>query len=110
MHTPAIMSELPQSLTPREKDVLIKMLRGASDLEIADQLQIFIHTVKEHGKSIRYKYNVKTRLQLISMLLGCALNLHIRGSEPRSRIPIAIAAPTRVMEPAALAAIPKGAS
>ena len=40
---------------------------------IADALGISIHTVKDYGKSIRVKYNVKTRVQLISALLGRAL-------------------------------------
>jgi hypothetical protein len=38
-----------------------------------DTLGISIHTVKDYGKSIRVKYNVKTRVQLISALLGRAL-------------------------------------
>lgn len=65
-----ILVESPQSLTQRERDILIQMLRGATDREIADQLLISVHTVKEYGKSIRRKYQVKSRLQLISALLG----------------------------------------
>ena len=49
---------------------LILMLKGASDRDISDQLLISIHTVKDYGKSIRSKYQVKSRLQLISALLG----------------------------------------
>ena len=49
------------------------MLQGASDKEIANSMQISIHTVKGDGKSIRMKDNVKTRLQLISALLGHGL-------------------------------------
>ena len=63
------MVESPQALTQREKGVLILMLKGATDREIAGHLLISIHTVKEYGKSIRRKYQVKTRLQLISTLL-----------------------------------------
>ena len=63
------MVALPQALTQREKGVLILMLKGATDREIAGHLLISIHTVKEYGKSIRGKYQVKTRLQLISTLL-----------------------------------------
>jgi two-component system response regulator NreC len=62
--------ESPQSLTQRENDILILLLKGASDREIAEHLLISIHTVKEYGKSIRRKYQVKSRLQLISALLG----------------------------------------
>jgi len=70
MQKPELIVESPQSLTPREKEILILMLKGASDRDISDQLLISIYTVKDYGKSIRSKYQVKSRLQLISMLLG----------------------------------------
>ncbi len=70
MCNPEPLLESPQSLTPREKEILVLLLQGASDREISDRLSISIYTVKEYGKSIRYKYNVKSRLQLISALLG----------------------------------------
>jgi len=70
MQKPELIVESPQSLTPREKEILILMLKGASDRDISDQLLISIHTVKDYGKSIRSKYQVKSRLQLISALLG----------------------------------------
>ena len=73
MRTPQAIVESPQSLTPREKEILVLLLKGLSDLSIADVLGISIHTVKDYGKSIRAKYNVKTRIQLISALLGRAL-------------------------------------
>jgi DNA-binding NarL/FixJ family response regulator len=69
MSMPASIFESPQSLTPRERDILVLLLKGVSDVQIAEQLQISIHTVKEYGKRIRRKYQVKTRLQLISALL-----------------------------------------
>lgn len=65
-----MLVESSQLLTQREKDILILMLNGVTDREIAEHLLISIHTVKEYGKSIRRKYQVKTRLQLISALLG----------------------------------------
>ncbi len=70
MKKPESIVESPQSLTKREKQILILMLKGASDRDISEHLLISIHTVKEYGKSIRRKYQVKSRLQLISMLLG----------------------------------------
>ena len=79
MQRPAVIVNSPQSLTPREQEVLVLLLQGSSDRDISDQLTISIHTVKEYGKSIRTKYQVKTRMQLISILLGHAL------STPRRR-------------------------
>ena len=70
MQKPESIVESPQSLTQREKEILILMLKGASDRDISEHLLISVHTVKEYGKSIRRKYRVKSRLQLISMLLG----------------------------------------
>jgi DNA-binding NarL/FixJ family response regulator len=70
MQNPELIVESPQSLTQRERQILILMLKGASDRDISEHLLISIHTVKEYGKSIRRKYRVKSRLQLISMLLG----------------------------------------
>jgi len=65
-----------------EKEILILMLKGASDRDISDQLLISIHTVKDYGKSIRSKYQVKSRLQLISALLG-------RSQEPAASVSLA---------------------
>jgi len=70
MEKPESIVESPQSLTQREKEILILMLKGASDRDISEHLLISVHTVKEYGKSIRRKYRVKSRLQLISMLHG----------------------------------------
>jgi len=69
---PGALVESGQSLTLREREILVLLLKGSSDMQIADQLQLSIHTVKEYGKSIRKKYNVKTRLHLMSSLLGRA--------------------------------------
>jgi DNA-binding NarL/FixJ family response regulator len=73
MRSPDMIVESPQALTPREEEILVLLLKGLSDVAIADALSISIHTVKDYGKSIRAKYNVKTRLQLISTLLGRAV-------------------------------------
>jgi hypothetical protein len=73
MRTPQAIVESPQSLTPREQEILVLLLKGLSDVAIADALGISIHTVKDYGKSIRVKYNFKTRVQLISALLERAL-------------------------------------
>ena len=58
------------------------MLKGASDRDISEHLLISIHTVKEYGKSIRRKYQVKSRLRLISALLG-------RRQAPAAAVPAA---------------------
>ena len=82
MQKPESIVESPQSLTQREKEILILMLKGATDRDISEHLLISVHTVKEYGKSIRRKYNVKSRLQLISALLG-------RKPTPAAAVPAA---------------------
>ena len=82
MKKPESIVESPQLLTQREKEILILMLKGASDRDISEHLLISIHTVKEYGKSIRRKYQVKSRLQLISALLG-------RRQAPAAAVPAA---------------------
>ncbi len=78
MKKPTLIPSSPQSLTPREQEILVLLLQGATDTQIANQLNISIYTVKEYGKSIRAKYKVKTRLQLVSALLGNTLSMHAR--------------------------------
>lgn len=85
MQKPGAIVESSQPLTLREREILVLLLKGFSDMEIAEQLQLSIHTVKEYGKNIRRKYNVKTRLQLIGILLGRALSPQPRvGGQNRS--------------------------
>lgn len=69
------IAESDQSLTLRERQILTLLLKGKSDRDISEDLKITIDTVKEYGKSIRRKYNVKSRLQLISMLLSRTLEI-----------------------------------
>jgi NarL family two-component system response regulator LiaR len=70
MQNPDSLVESPNALTSREKDVLVLMLKGYSDQDISEKLSISIYTVKDYGKNIRKKYQVKSRLQLISSLLA----------------------------------------
>lgn len=79
MQNPDSLIESPNALTSREKEVLVLMLKGCSDQDISEQLSISIHTVKDYGKSIRKKYQVKSRLQLISSLLARNLQASSRS-------------------------------
>ena len=53
-----------ESLTEREKDVLIKLAHGLSNKEIADKLNISIHTVVSHRKNIIQKTGIKSQAGL----------------------------------------------
>lgn len=59
-------SELPPALarlTPREKEVLFLIAKGASNREIAEQLYISQRTVKAHITSILSQLNLRDRTQ-----------------------------------------------
>lgn len=56
------------SLTSREEDVLKVLLTGASNKEIARELEITERTVKAHVTSILHKTDTKDRLTLIIKL------------------------------------------
>ena len=54
-----------KNLTPKEYQVYQLILQGKTNLEIANNLYISIHTVKTHLKSILQKYEVHSRIELI---------------------------------------------
>lgn len=49
-----------EMLSEREKDVLIELVNGLSNKEIADKLNISIHTVISHRKNITHKTAIKS--------------------------------------------------
>lgn len=51
------------TLTKREKEILLLIAAGASNEEVAKQLYISLHTVKNHVSRIYDKLNVDNRLQ-----------------------------------------------
>lgn len=54
-------TEIREQLTPRETDVLKHIVQGLSNKEIADQLNISIHTVVSHRKNIIQKTGIKSQ-------------------------------------------------
>ena len=63
--TPVIPSE---PLTSREHEVLLLLLDGASNREIADRLVLSMNTVKRHVLNICRKFDVRSRSQVIAKL------------------------------------------
>lgn len=55
-------------LTPRERDVALHVAKGASNKEVARQLDITARTVKAHMGAIFEKLGVRDRLQLVLLL------------------------------------------
>ena len=54
----------PEILTPREAEVLQKLRTGASNAEIARDLQVGIETVRTHARSVFRKVGVRSRREL----------------------------------------------
>ena len=65
------------SLSAREKEVLVCVAKGLINKEIADQLNISIHTVITHRKNISRKTGIKTVAGLtVYALLNNLLDIH----------------------------------
>ncbi|HKW56396.1 MAG TPA: response regulator transcription factor [Candidatus Acidoferrum sp.] len=61
------VAQLPEPLTPREREVLQRLASGLANKQIADQLRISEHTVKFHVASILGKLGAATRTEAVSL-------------------------------------------
>jgi DNA-binding NarL/FixJ family response regulator len=63
----ALLSAAPGQveITPREKQILLRLAQGAGTKQIADQLSISIHTVESHRKNLLAKTNCQNVAGLI---------------------------------------------
>ena len=57
-------------LTPREQEIIEKLLAGRRDREIAEELYISPRTVDTHLRNIFRKCGVRSRLQLTRLISG----------------------------------------
>jgi DNA-binding NarL/FixJ family response regulator len=65
--TPSALEELPEPLTPREREVLHLLASGLGNKEIGTKLQISEHTAKFHVASILGKLGASTRTEAVSL-------------------------------------------
>lgn len=66
--TPSYLSEEYIYLTKREKEILKLIQQGALSKEIADRLQISIHTVNNHRKNILGKLKVDNFFEAVNVV------------------------------------------
>jgi DNA-binding NarL/FixJ family response regulator len=59
------------TLTPRQVDILACIQKGMTSKEIARELDLSFHTVRDHTRHIYSRLGVKTRLQ--AALRACEL-------------------------------------
>jgi len=55
----------PADLSPREFEVLRLITKGCKTVEIADELNVSVHTINSHRKNILKKLNLKSPTELI---------------------------------------------
>ena len=76
-------SQLIELLTPREQEVLSYLIKGKSNMEIADLLTIEFSTVKWYLRQIYKKFNVRSRVQAI--VRAREINLIVDDQESAGR-------------------------
>jgi DNA-binding CsgD family transcriptional regulator len=60
----------PNELTSRQRDIVQSVMLGLSNQEIADRLNLSVHTIKNHKRSLFRKFGIGTSLELISLVRG----------------------------------------
>lgn len=63
--TASVGQELADLLTPREAQILQLLKQGLRNKEVAERLAISVNTAKIHIASIKRKYRVSSRMQLL---------------------------------------------
>src|SRR5262249_61844394 len=71
-------------LTPREQDVPRLILQGAATGQIADELVISVHTVRQHLKSIFGKAGVRSRRDLVAKIFYSHYETRLADNERRT--------------------------
>ncbi len=69
-------------LTSREQDVISQIAAGKSNKEIADELNIAVHTVKSHVHNTLEKLALHTRLELATFAHSQAMNKETSEGSP----------------------------
>jgi PAS domain S-box-containing protein len=66
----AAPAEGPESLTPREREIVRLMALGRNGPEIAAELHVSYHTVRTHARNAMSKLGARSHAQLVAMALA----------------------------------------
>jgi len=66
----AAPAEGPESLTPREREIVRLMALGQNGPEIAAELRVSYHTVRTHARNAMSKLGARSHAQLVAMALA----------------------------------------
>lgn len=72
------------SLTPRERDVLLPLVRGYTNREMAEQLDISVKTIDLYRSRVMKRMQAETLADLVGMAIAAGLldALQLRGEQP----------------------------
>ena len=70
------------SLTPRERDVLLPLVRGYTNREMAEQLAISVKTIDLYRSRVMKRMQAETLAELVGMVIAAGLvdALDLRGA------------------------------
>jgi len=71
-----------RELTPREKDILVLVMKGFSNEEIAEKIFLSLQTVKNYLSTIYSKLGVDNRFQAMRLAMECKADV-LHGADQR---------------------------
>ena len=77
----AVIQQRLDSLTPREKDVLLPLVKGFTNREIAEQLSVSVKTIDLYRSRVMKHMQASTLPDLVGMVIAAGLvdPLNLRG-------------------------------
>ncbi len=78
---------VPHSLSPRQREVAVRIAQGMTNQEIAEELGIDVSTVDNHRRAVYNKLNVRNAVELTHRMILHGY-VRVKGMRGRPRKPI----------------------